>query len=147
MNDNKKVSSKEKQQKSSEELEKEEEELKLKIESLKKAGKIAQEVKKYIKPKIKKDENVFQLVESTETKIKELGGDCAFPVNLSINNIAAHYTSPLKDDNLVIQSGDIVKLDLGVHVEGYIVDTAFTVSLSDDVSFDMHTQIKFHYIS
>ena len=136
MNDNKKVSSKEKQQKSSEELEKEEEELKIKIESLKKAGKIAKEVKKFIKPKIKKDENVFKLVESTEAKIRELGGDCAFPVNLSINNIAAHYTSPLKDDNLVIQSGDIVKLDLGVHIEGYIVDTAFTVSFNDDKALE-----------
>jgi methionyl aminopeptidase len=136
MNENKKVSSKEKKEKSKEELEKEEEERKLKVDSLKKAGKIAQEVKKLINPKIKQGENVFKLVESTETKIRELGGECAFPVNVSINNIAAHYTSPLKDDNLVIQSGDIVKLDLGVHIEGYIVDTAFTVSFSDDKALE-----------
>jgi len=136
MNENKKVSPKEKTQKSSEELEKEEEERKIKIESLKKAGKIAQEVKKFIKPKIKQDENVYKLIDITETKIRELGGECAFPVNVSINNIAAHYTSPLKDDNLVIQSGDIVKLDLGVHIEGYIVDTAFTVSFNDDKALE-----------
>jgi methionyl aminopeptidase len=133
MNENKKVSSKEK---SKEELEKEEEERKLKVDSLKKAGKIAQEVKKFINPKIKQGESVFKLVESTETKIRELGGECAFPVNVSINNIAAHYTSPLKDDNLIIQSGDIVKIDLGVHIEGYIVDTAFTVSFNDDKSLE-----------
>lgn len=136
MNENKKDSSKEKKEKSKEELEKEEEELKLKVNSLKKAGKIAQEVKKFINPKIKQGENVFNLVESTETKIRDLGGECAFPVNVSINNIAAHYTSPLKDDNLAIQSGDIVKLDLGVHIEGYIVDTAFTVSFNDDKSLE-----------
>ena len=133
MNENKKVSSKEK---SKEELEKEEEERKLKVDSLKKAGKIAQEVKKFINPKIKQGESVFKLVESTETKIRELGGECAFPVNVSINNIAAHYTSPLKDDNLIIQSGDIVKIDLGVHIEGYIVDTAFTVSFNDENSLE-----------
>jgi methionyl aminopeptidase len=132
MNENKKISSKEKKEKSSEELEKEEEERKIKIESLRKAGKIAQEVKKFIKPKITQDENVYKLVENTEKKIRDLGGECAFPVNISINNIAAHYTSPLKDDNLVIHAGDIVKLDLGVHIDGYIVDTAFTVSFNDD---------------
>ena len=126
----------EKKQKSSEELEKEAEEQKIKIESLKKAGKIAQEVKKFIKPKIQQDENVFKLVETTEKKIGDLGGQCAFPVNISINNVAAHYTSPLKDDNLVIHSGDIVKLDLGVHIEGYIVDTAFTVSFNDEKSLE-----------
>jgi len=136
MNENKKVSSTEKTQKSSEELEKEAEERKIKIESLKKAGKIAQEVKKFIKSKIKKDESVYKLVETTEKKINDLGGQCAFPVNISINNIAAHYTSPLKDDNLVINSGDIVKLDLGVHIEGYIVDTAFTVSFNDDKALE-----------
>ncbi len=132
MNENKNLNSKEKKEKSKEELEKEEAEKKIKIESLRKAGKIAQEVKKYVKPKIKQESNVFELVELTETKIKELGGSCAFPVNVSINNIAAHYTSPLKDDNLIINSGDIIKIDLGVHIEGYIVDTAFTVSFSDE---------------
>ncbi|TFF89992.1 MAG: type II methionyl aminopeptidase [Promethearchaeota archaeon] len=132
MNENKKDNSKVKRQKSAEELEKEEEERKLKVDSLEKAGKIAQEVKAYIKPKIKQDQRVYDLVESTEAKIRDLGGECAFPVNVSINNIAAHYTSPLRDDNLVIQSGDIVKLDLGVHIEGYIVDTALTVSFNDD---------------
>ncbi|TFF83885.1 MAG: type II methionyl aminopeptidase [Promethearchaeota archaeon] len=136
MNENKKISSTEKKEKSSEELEKEEEERKIKIESLRKAGKIAQEVKKFIKPKIKQDENVYKLVENTEKKIRDLGGECAFPVNISINNIAAHYTSPLKDDNLVIHAGDIVKLDLGVHIDGYIVDTAFTVSFNDDKTLE-----------
>jgi len=136
MNENKNNNSEEKKQKTKEELEKEEEEKKIKIDSLRKAGKIAQEVKKYIKPKIKVDKNVFKLIESTESKIKELGGECAFPVNLSINNIAAHYTSPLKDDNLVINSGDIIKLDLGVHIEGYIVDTAFSINFNDEKSLE-----------
>ncbi|MHA1488914.1 MAG: type II methionyl aminopeptidase [Promethearchaeota archaeon] len=119
-------------EKSRENIEKEEKEKKLKIESLKKAGQIAQDVKKYIKPQIKVGAKALDLIKSAEEKIGELGGACAFPVNLSINNIAAHYTSPIKDDGLAINEGDIVKLDLGVHIEGYIVDTAFSVSFNDD---------------
>ncbi|MFX0020252.1 MAG: type II methionyl aminopeptidase, partial [Candidatus Hermodarchaeota archaeon] len=120
------------EKKSKEELEKEAEEKQHEIESLRKAGKIAQEVKSFIKPRIKIDTKVLDLIESTESKIVELGGSCAFPVNIGINNIAAHYTSPLKDDNLVIKNGDIVKIDLGVHIDGYIVDTAFTINFNDE---------------
>ena len=62
-----------------------EEEKKHKIESLTKAGKIAQEVKKYIKPQIQVGTVVLNLIENTEKKIVELGGGWAFPVNVSIH--------------------------------------------------------------
>ncbi|MFX0046759.1 MAG: type II methionyl aminopeptidase [Candidatus Hermodarchaeota archaeon] len=113
-----------------------EEEKKHKIESLIKAGNIAQEVKKFIKPQVKVGTNIFNLIEKAETKIIELEGGWAFPVNVSINNIAAHYTSPIKDDELIVEDGDIVKIDLGVQVDGYIVDTAFTVSFNDDKALE-----------
>ncbi|MFX1287223.1 MAG: type II methionyl aminopeptidase [Promethearchaeota archaeon] len=113
-----------------------EEEKKHKIESLIKAGNIAQEVKKFIKPQVKVGMNIFNLIEKAETKIIELEGGWAFPVNVSINNIAAHYTSPIKDDELIVEDGDIVKIDLGVQVDGYIVDTAFTVSFNDDKALE-----------
>jgi len=129
MNENKNLSDKAKDKKIKSEDTKEEEEKIKEIESLRKAGRIAQNVKKFIKPKIKVGINVYSLIEQAESKIGELGGKCAFPVNVSINNIAAHYTSPIKDDGLVINEGDLVKIDLGVHVDGYIVDTAFTVNL------------------
>jgi methionyl aminopeptidase len=119
-----------------EEPENDEEEKKNKIESLIKAGNIAQEVKKFIKPQVKVGTNIFDLVEKTEAKIIELEGGWAFPVNVSINNIAAHYTSPIKDDGLTIEDGDIVKIDLGVHIDGYIVDTAFTKSFNDDTALE-----------
>lgn len=135
MTENQNLKKETQEEKSKEELEKEEEE-KLKIESLQKAGRIAQEVKKYIKPKIKVGTKVIDLISETETKIEELEGLCAFPVNLCINNIAAHYTSPIKDDGLEISEGDLVKIDLGVHINGYIVDTAFTVNFSEDESLE-----------
>ena len=92
-----------------EEAEKDEEEKKNKIESLTKAGNIAQEVKTFIKPQLKVGVNVFNLIEMAEAKIIDLGGKWAFPINVSINNIAAHYTSPIKDDELTIKDGDVVK--------------------------------------
>ena len=131
MNENQNLKSETQEEKSKEELEKEEEE-KHKIESLRKAGKIAQDVKKYIKPKIKVGVNVYDLIAETETRINELEGICAFPVNLCINNIAANYTSPINDDGTEIKEEDLVKIDLGVHIDGYIVDTAFSVNFNED---------------
>ena len=135
MTENGKLNSETKEEKSKEELDKEKEE-KIKIESLRMAGKIAQEVKKYIKPKIKVGTKVYDLISETEAKIEELKGLCAFPVNICINNIAAHYTSPIKDDGLEINEGDLIKIDLGVHVDGYIVDTAFSMNFSEDESLE-----------
>jgi len=119
-----------------EEAEKDEEEKKIKIDSLIKAGSIAQEVKSFIKPQIKVGVNVFNLIKKAETKIIDLGGNWAFPINVNINNIAAHYTSPIKDDELTIKDGDVVKIDLGVHIDGYIVDTAFSISFNDDKALE-----------
>ena len=135
MTENQKLKSDMQEEKSKEELEKEEEE-KIKVDSLRKAGKIAQQVKEFIKPKIKVGAKIIDLITNAEAKIEELGGFSAFPVNVSINNIAAHYTSPIKDDGLTIHDNDIVKIDLGVHIGGYIVDTAYTVNFNEDKSLE-----------
>jgi len=132
MNAKKKEKSERNQKVDENKEENEDEENEVKIKSLHKAGEIAKEVKSYIRPKIKIGAKALEIIESTEDKIKELGGSCAFPVNLCINNIAAHYTSPMRDDDLTIHEDDIVKIDLGVHIEGYIVDTAFSISFNED---------------
>jgi methionyl aminopeptidase len=103
------------------------------IESYKHAGEIAKKIKTFIKPKIKTGARLLDLINETEDKIIELGGKPGFPVNISINHVAAHYTSP-PDDNSVIQEGDVVKFDFGVHIDGYSVDCAFTISFNDDPS-------------
>ncbi|MHA1319734.1 MAG: type II methionyl aminopeptidase [Promethearchaeota archaeon] len=136
MNEINKMKNQSDQGSSKEDAETEAKEKRIKLESLNKAGKIAQEIKKFIRPQLKVGTNVFNLINSAEAKIIELGGGWAFPINVSINNIAAHYTSPIKDDELTINEGDIVKIDLGVHIEGYIVDTAFTVSFNDEASLE-----------
>lgn len=91
-----------------------------------KAGKIAQEIKKYIKPLIKKNMLLLEIAEKIEGKIIELGGKPAFPTNLSINEIAAHYTPSYNDENL---AHGLLKVDFGVHIDGWVADTAFSVDL------------------
>ena len=92
------------------------------------AGKIASEVKEYAKKIIKKDMLLLEIAEKIENKIIELGGKPAFPVNLSINEIAAHYT-PNHDDKTLAHG--LLKLDLGVHIDGWIADTAISFDLEN----------------
>ena len=97
------------------------------MEKYKKAGRIGAEIKKEIFPKIKPGVLILDLAEEIEKKIRDKGGEPAFPVNISINEIAAHYT-PILNDTRKIEDGDLVKIDIGVHVDGYIGDLAFTYS-------------------
>lgn len=92
------------------------------------AGKIASEIKKYIRPFIKKDVSLLEIAEKIESKIFELGGRPAFPTNLSINEIAAHFT-PTYDDKTPALG--LLKIDLGVHIDGWTADTAFSVDLEN----------------
>jgi len=95
-----------------------------------KAGKIAAEVLQKSREITKPGVNIFELGERLEGMIKDKGGDMAFPVNISINDIAAHYT-PIKNDEITIKKEDVVKVDVGVHVDGYIGDTACTIIFDD----------------
>ncbi|SGZ54777.1 CIC11C00000000421 [Sungouiella intermedia] len=53
-----------------------------------------------------------------------------FPTGLSVNHVAAHYT-PNSSDKLVLKQEDVMKVDIGVHVNGHIVDSAFTLTFDD----------------
>ncbi|MAG79270.1 type II methionyl aminopeptidase [Candidatus Pacearchaeota archaeon] len=94
-----------------------------------KAGEIAKEVKKYAKSIIKKDMLLLEIAELIEGKIKELGGEIAFPVNLSINDVAAHYTPNHNDET---KANGLLKIDIGIHVDGWIADTAFSLDLENN---------------
>jgi methionyl aminopeptidase len=63
-----------------------------------------------------------------EDEIRRRGGQAAFPVQSSRNEVAAHYC-PGPDDGASYADGDLAKLDVGVHVDGYVVDTATTVNV------------------
>jgi len=101
------------------------------LEEYLKAGRIActilNEAASYIRPGMK----LIDVAEYIENRIESLGGKPAFPTNISINNIAAHYT-PTPNDTSVIPEGSVVKIDLGVHVNGYIADTAITLTFNEE---------------
>jgi methionyl aminopeptidase len=63
-----------------------------------------------------------------EKRITENGAGLAFPVNIALNTIAAHF-SPRHNDLLTVKKGDVIKLDVGTHISGYIADTAITVEI------------------
>lgn len=96
------------------------------MESYIESGKIASKIRGEASKMIKDGTLVIDLVEYVESEILKSGAEIAFPCNVSINEIAAHYTSPA-NDKTKFKAGDMVKLDLGAMVDGYIADTAITV--------------------
>jgi methionyl aminopeptidase len=94
----------------------------------KRAGKIAAEARDYGVSLLKPGALVLDIATNVEKKITEQGAGLAFPVNIALNTLAAHY-SPWHADPLTLKKGDVVKLDVGAHVDGYIADTAVTVEL------------------
>lgn len=98
------------------------------IEKYLKAGKILSQVREQAAKKVVVGESLLSVAEFTENLIREKGGEPAFPVNISRNDEAAHATPSLNDKTVF--GKDMVKLDIGVHIEGYIADTAVTVDLS-----------------
>ncbi len=101
------------------------------LEKYVRAGKIASRVREEIKGVVKEGMPLIEVCELVENKIISLGGKPAFPCNISVNEIAAHYTSPPGDKN-VIPEKSLVKIDIGVHVDGYIADTATTICFNPE---------------
>ena len=99
------------------------------IKSYQEAGKIAKQVVDYAKTFVKPNMSLLEIAEKIDEKIKQLGAKPAFPVNLSLNEIAAHYTPSLEDKTLAT---GLLKIDLGVEVDGYIADTAFSLDLTEN---------------
>jgi len=100
------------------------------LENYVKAGKIASEVREHSKNIIKPGAKLFDIAEEIEHLIRKRGGEPAFPVNLSLNELAAHYT-PYKGDETVIPEGAVIKIDVGVHIDGYVADTAHTLCFNE----------------
>ena len=99
------------------------------LDNYKKAGKINRECLEFGKTAIKPGVKVIDIVRQIEEKILKSGAGFAFPVNVSFNEIAAHDTADIGDTR-VFSEGDLVKLDVGVQIDGYIADAAVTISLN-----------------
>lgn len=97
-------------------------------EKILRAGKIASQVREFAKKIVKKDALLIEIAERIELEIIKLGGKPAFPTNLSINDIAAHYT-PSHDDKTLAYG--LLKVDFGVHIDGFVADTSISFDLED----------------
>lgn len=98
-----------------------------------KAGKIASQIRENARRKNHIGRTLFEICDSIEKEIMSHGVSPAFPVNVSLNEIAAHYTAE-PFDQITVKETDVLKIDLGVHINGYIADTAVTVSY--DTKYD-----------
>lgn len=103
------------------------------VESYLKAGKIAGQVKTYAREMIKPGMKLIDIARNIDDKIIELGGELGFPVNLSVNEIAAHYT-PTSGDEQIAEG--LLKLDVGVSINGYFADTAISFDLTEEGEYE-----------
>ncbi|MFC7077053.1 type II methionyl aminopeptidase [Haloarcula halophila] len=103
-------------------------------EKCREAGEILAQVRDEAAERVEVGASHLELAEWAEDRIRELGGEPAFPVNISIDEEAAHAT-PSRDDDATFGE-EMVNLDIGVHVDGWLADTAVTVDLSgqDDLA-------------
>lgn len=96
------------------------------LEYYRKAGQIASKVRKAVPNIVEPGKKILEVCEEIENMILKLGGKLAFPCNIGINEVTAHFT-PLGNNSELIPDGSVVKIDLGVHLSGYIADTAITI--------------------
>ena len=109
------------------------------LEKYRQAGEIHKKVRKYIQPLIKsgiKYTTICNLIESKISKEinkishNQLNNGIAFPTGISINNVAAHFTPSYLDERIV-KCDDVIKIDYGVHIDGCIIDSAFTININN----------------
>jgi methionyl aminopeptidase len=101
------------------------------LQCLRLAGRIAAECREWARENIRPGVPIRHVLETVEQMIRERGAQPGFPAQSSRNQVAAHYCSSPEDEQ-AYEEGDCVKVDLGVHVDGWICDTATTVDLSAD---------------
>ena len=98
------------------------------LKTLRRAGQIAREVRELGAGLITPGASLRVVCETVEAEIEKRGGKPAFPTQTSVNEVAAH-DCPTPDDERVYKDGDLAKLDIGVHIDGWVVDTATTVNV------------------
>ena len=105
-----------------------EEEIEVVLDKYRAAGRILAEVREGAIAKVKEGALLLEVAEFVEQSIREKGAEPAFPCNISRNEEAAHATPSIDDETVF--GKDLVKVDIGLHVDGYIADSAVTVNLT-----------------
>lgn len=98
------------------------------LERWREAGRISSEAREFGLREARPGRLRRELADRIEKFIRDRGAQPAFPANISRNVEAAHYT-PDPDDEEELHAGDLVKIDVGAHLDGAIADTAMTVEV------------------
>ncbi|MFW9990049.1 MAG: type II methionyl aminopeptidase [Candidatus Odinarchaeota archaeon] len=101
------------------------------IQNYIKAGKGVIAAKKLARKLTKPGISFLEIANKCETEILKNGCGLSFPINISLNEIAAHYSPPIDDQTIVPEKG-LLKIDVGSHFNGYIADSAFTINIDED---------------
>lgn len=99
------------------------------IEKYKQAGKIAAEALQFAKSLVKPGVALSEVCDKTDNKIKELGAEPAFPTQISMDDTAAHFCP---DNDEIKFDKQVISIDVGVHVDGFIGDNALSIDLSGE---------------
>jgi methionyl aminopeptidase len=100
------------------------------LDKYRESGRIASEARRRAASQVLPGVRYVDVLDGIEAYIHEQGAELAFPAQVSVNCVAAHDCCG-PDDPRTFQSGDVAKIDLGVHIDGCIADTAETVDLGD----------------
>lgn len=102
------------------------------LAKLRTAGKVSGAARELGMSMVKEGVKLYDVAQEVEGYIREHGCGLAFPCNISINEVAAHYT-PSCTDKKVFALGDVVKIDCGAELDGFVGDTAGTVEVGTNV--------------
>lgn len=97
-----------------------------------KAGEISREIKRLVETREWRGKSYSDLCQFVEEGISSRGGRPAFPCNVCADETAAHYTAEI-DDQKVVPQNSLLKVDIGVHVDGYVADTAVTICYNEEL--------------
>lgn len=114
------------------------------LEKIRLSGRILRETREEMRSFVRENIPMIEICEKAEALIREKGGKTAFPCNVSVNEVTAHYTSPPNDERRIPEKA-VVKVDLGVHVDGYVTDTAFTACFNTE--YDSMTAAAEHALN
>ena len=100
-------------------------------EQYRKSGKITKEVRTVVADYVRPGTAFSEVCDLVEREVRARGGSLAFPTGIGVNQVTAHYAPQIGDESTVGEK-DVVKVDFGVHVDGYVTDTAVTVTFNPD---------------
>lgn len=100
-------------------------------EQYKASGRITSEVKAVVQSAVKPGVGYLEICDLVRREVESRGGRLAFPTGIGVNDVTAHF-APQDGDESVFREEDLVKVDFGVHVDGYVTDTSVSVTFNPE---------------